>query len=60
MDTRAVHLWPAHNAVADRGHKRDHALLHSDLDTVDDRLLESRGSPSARRRRDFALTPPVR
>ncbi|MET7694277.1 amidohydrolase family protein [Streptomyces sp. NPDC005483] len=57
IDTRALNLWPAHNPVAaalhadianieavmiaGRWRKRDHTLLHPDLDKVKDRLQES-------------------
>jgi cytosine/adenosine deaminase-related metal-dependent hydrolase len=57
IDARALNLWPAHDPIAvalqanlanieavmiaGRWHKRDHALVDVDLDTVQSRLLES-------------------
>ncbi|MGI5461195.1 amidohydrolase family protein [Streptomyces sp. CA-249302] len=57
VDTRALNLWPAHHPIAaalhadianieavmiaGRWRKRDHALVHSGLDEVRDRLQES-------------------
>lgn len=57
VDSRALNLWPAHNPIAavlhsdianieavmiaGRWRKRDHVLLHPDIDEVKDRLLDS-------------------